>query len=83
MKTDDIGILFNFLDQFAPDAVGRGNARPETKITILEKFAQGKCTSQERKEVCDMLRKDPTALRWLADQIKMARSAHRAPATQK
>jgi len=74
VKTEeDIGILFNFLDQFGPEAAGRGIAQPQADTAALDRFMQGKCDPTERQAICDMLRRHPSWLRWLSDRVKMDR----------
>jgi hypothetical protein len=79
----DFKILIEFLDQFGVEAAGRELPEPKTETAhLLERFARGECTQEERAEVCRMLRLHPAWLRWLADRVKLARDSGRSePAT--
>jgi hypothetical protein len=78
----DFKILIEFLDQFGVEAAGRELPEPKTETAVLlERFARGECSQEERAEVCRMLRLHPAWLRWLADRVKLAReSAGNEPA---
>lgn len=41
----------------------------------LERFADGLCDDAERDEICELLRADPTLVRWVADRVKERRKA--------
>jgi hypothetical protein len=70
----DFRILIEFLDQFGIEAAGRELPEPKTETAVLlERFARGECSQEERAEVCRMLRLHPAWLRWLADRVKLAR----------
>lgn len=70
----DFKILIEFLDQFGVEAAGRELPEPQTDTAmLLERFARGECSQEERAEVCRMLRLHPAWLRWLADRVKLAR----------
>jgi hypothetical protein len=72
----DFKILIEFLDQFGAEAAGRELPEPKTETAVLlERFARGECTQEERAEVCHMLRLHPAWLRWLADRVKLARQS--------
>ena len=74
----DFKILIEFLDQFGVEAAGRELPEPKTDpAVLLERFARGECSQDERAEVCRMLRLHPAWLRWLADRVKLAREAGR------
>lgn len=79
----DFKILIEFLDQFGVEAAGRELPEPKTDTAVLlERFARGECSQEERAEVCRMLRLHPAWLRWLADRVKLARESVRGePAT--
>jgi len=77
----DFKILIEFLDQFGVEAAGRELPEPKTETAVLlERFARGECSQEERAEVCRMLRLHPAWLRWLADRVKLAREAGRGEA---
>jgi hypothetical protein len=72
----DFKILIEFLDQFGVEATGRELPEPKTDTAVLlERFARGECSQEERAEVCRMLRLHPAWLRWLADRVKLARES--------
>lgn len=76
----DFKILIEFLDQFGIEAAGRELPEPKTETAVLlERFARGECSQEERAEVCRMLRLHPAWLRWLADRVKLAREARPEP----
>jgi hypothetical protein len=71
----DFRILLEFLDEFGAEVAGRELSEPKNETALLlERFARGECTQDERAEVCRMLRLHPAWLRWLADRVKMARN---------
>jgi hypothetical protein len=74
--TTDFKILIDFLDRFGPEASGRHLPEPQTEAAAkLERFARGQCDDAERAEVCNMLRLHPAWIRWLADRVRLARTA--------
>lgn len=72
----DFQTLLDFLDRCGPEVTGHALATPETaEAALLQRFATGQCDERERADVCELLRLHPTWLRWLADRVKMARTA--------
>jgi hypothetical protein len=72
---DDFKTLIDFLGRFGSEVSGRKIAQPGTEAAaMLERFARGECESEERREVCEMLRLHPAWLRWLADRVRLARA---------
>ncbi len=72
---NELSALFGFLDRFGPEVCGRAIPSPEGELAEkLIRFAKGECEPDERTEVCDLLRKNPAWLRWLADQVKLSRN---------
>jgi len=45
---------------------------PEVKAR-LERFADGSCDDVEREEICEILRADPSLVRWVAERVKQRR----------
>ena len=41
----------------------------------LERFADGLCDEAERDELCEVLRADPSLVRWVAERVKERRSS--------
>ncbi|MGA3169419.1 MAG: hypothetical protein ABSE62_00240 [Chthoniobacteraceae bacterium] len=39
----------------------------------LERFADGLCDEAEREELCEILRADPSLVRWVAERVKERR----------
>jgi hypothetical protein len=39
----------------------------------LERFADGYCDEAEREEICEILRADPSLVRWVAERVKQRR----------
>lgn len=73
---NDIQTLVDFLQHFGPEVMGRESAEPKNGAAArLERFARGECNETERAEVCRLLRMHPLWLRWLADRVKLARTA--------
>ena len=72
--SNDFKTLVDFLDRFGPEVSGKALMAPHSDAAAkLQRFATGACSKDERTEVCEMLRLHPAWLRWLADQVKMAR----------
>ena len=72
----DINTLVEFLQRFGPEVVGHETTDPKNGAAArLERFARGECDETERAEVCRLLRMHPLWLRWLADRVKLARTA--------
>jgi hypothetical protein len=70
----DMRILMEFLGQTGADVSGRLSPEPQGETTILlERFARGECSPEERDEVCRLLRSNPAWLRWLSDRVRDAR----------
>ena len=75
----DFKTLIDFLDRFGPQVTARQLPEPHTDAAAkLERFARGECNDAERAEVCNMLRIHPAWLRWLADRVKLSRTAEPA-----
>jgi len=73
---NDFQTLVEFLARCGPEVTGRNLSTPQTEEAAkLLRFATGQCDERERAEVCAMLRLHPAWLRWLADRVKMARTA--------
>ena len=72
----DIKTLVEFLQHFGPEVMGHETSEPRNGAAArLERFARGECNETERAEVCRLLRMHPLWLRWLADRVKIARTA--------
>lgn len=72
----DFNTLIDFLDRLGPDASGRMQEQPHSEAALkLERFASGTISESERREVCEMLKMHPVWLRWLADRVRLARTA--------
>jgi hypothetical protein len=70
----DLKILLEFLSHSSAEVSGRGVMEPENHVAVLlERFARGQCSEEERADVCRMLRLHPAWLRWLADRVKFSR----------
>jgi hypothetical protein len=70
----DVRILMEFLGQTAAEVSGRENPEPHGEMaSLLERFAQGQCSQEERAKVCQILRDNPAWLRWLADHVRVTR----------
>jgi hypothetical protein len=70
----DFTTLFSFLERFGPEVEGRELAQPDAELAAkLIRFARGECDATERSEACEILRVNPTWLRWLADQVRLSR----------
>ena len=75
--SNDFKTLIDFLGGFAPEVSGRSHEQPhgDEATEKLARFAAGRCDEKERTEVCELLRVHPAWIRWVADRVKMARSA--------
>ena len=74
----DLSILLEFLEVTGPEVTGRQFAEPEERVAdLLERFARGECDADERAEVCQMLRSNPSWMHWLASRVVLARSLTR------
>lgn len=74
---NDFQTLVEFLGRCEPEVGGRGVATPDREEAArLARFANGKCSVQERNEVCTLLRQNPTWLRWVADVVKQKRPGY-------
>ena len=72
---NDFKTLIDFLDRFGPEVSGKALMAPHSEAAaMLQRFASGACSKEERTEVCEMLRLHPAWLRWLADRVKTARA---------
>lgn len=77
--SNDFNTLIDFLDRFGPEVSGKALIAPDSDAAAkLQRFAAGACDKDERSKVCEMLRDHPAWLRWLAERVKMARSAETA-----
>lgn len=77
--SNDFKTLVDFLERFGPEVSGRELEGPPTDaVAKLQRFAAGACEAEERTEVCEMLRRHPAWLRWLADRVKLARETNGA-----
>ncbi len=75
---NDFKILFKFLEQTGPEVTGRESAEPEVHVAeLLERFARGECDSEERADVCQILRRNPPWMHWLASHVVLARNTQR------
>ena len=43
----------------------------------LERFADGLSAGREREEICELLRADPSLVRWVAERVKKQRKPPR------
>jgi hypothetical protein len=76
MVTNDISILFGFLERFGSEVQGRAIAQPDPEmVEKLTRFADGTCTEEERLETSKLLQQNPTWLRWVAMQMKRGERA--------
>jgi len=72
----EISTLFAFLERFGPEVAGREVSLPHEEVARkLLRFARGECDTSERAEACEILRQNPSWLRWLADRVR----GNRAP----
>lgn len=72
---NELTALFGFLDRFGSEVTARGISAPESDVAEkLIRFAKGECSTEERTEVCEVLRQNPAWLRWLADHVKLSRT---------
>jgi len=79
--SNDFNTLIEFLDRFGPEVCGLASDQPENLAAEkLQLFAQGKCDQAQVEEMCEMLRKHPAWIRWVADRIRMARQVKTAEA---
>ena len=75
---NDFITLVEFLGRFGPEVSGHAAPTPRTEEAAkLLRFAAGECDEAERNEICKLLRLHPAWLRWLADRVKLARTASR------
>ncbi len=76
---NDLHTLIEFLGHFGPQVSGRGFSAPEVGVMhLFHRFIAGHVTDEERAEICELLRFHPEWIRWLADQVKAARSPFEA-----
>lgn len=72
---NDFNTLVGFLDRFGSEVSGRAQMGPQSDSAAkLQRFVEGACEKSERADVCEMLRLNPTWLRWVAERVKMARN---------
>ena len=72
---DEATTLFEFLEQFAPEASGRSVAEPDTATAEkLERFVAGHSEVEERAEICRVLQAHPGWLRWVGSRVKSTRA---------
>ncbi len=77
---NDFKTLIDFLDRMGPEVSGRSLSVPHPEaMTRIERFAQGACGAEERREVCELLRLHPAWLRWLADRVRETRVPRGSP----
>jgi hypothetical protein len=77
---DELKTLFEFLEQFAPEASGRSVAEPDAPTAArLERFAAGGTAAEERAEICRLLQAHPHWLRWVGFRVKNARPRRDQP----
>lgn len=70
----DFSILLEFLHSREAEVLGRQSGEPTPEAAaLLERFAKGECTQEERETVCRMLRMYPAWLLWLAERVKRSR----------
>lgn len=70
----DIKTLLAFRERFGTEVGGRETSEPpEEMLGRLVRFARGECDEVERTEMCELLRRDPSLLRWVASQVKGGR----------
>jgi len=74
--SNDFKTLTDFLERFGPEVSGKATMAPHSEVAAkLQRFAEGACDKDERAEICELLRRHPAWLRWLADRVKMTRSS--------
>lgn len=71
----DFKIILDFLAQSVTEVQGRAAAaEPEAQdADLLNRFASGSCSPEERAEACDLIRQHPTWLGWLSHRVKSLR----------
>ena len=70
----EIDDVLAFLERFqmSPATEKRPNLEPSVQEK-LERFADGKCSDTEREQICEMLKAEPTLVRWVAERVKQKR----------
>ena len=72
---NDFETLLEFLGRCGPEASGRECASPTpAEAEKLRRLATGVCEKKERAEIFAMLQHQPGLLRWLAEQVRFART---------
>ena len=72
----DFSILSEFLERCGPEVSGRALPSPSRELAdLLERFARGECSPEDRNAVCDLLRSQPEYLRVLAQRVIVLREA--------
>jgi hypothetical protein len=80
--SDDFNTLLDFLGRCGPEVTGHAVAMPESaEAAKLQRFAAGQCDANERADACELLRRNPALLRWVAEQVRLARATIRAERT--
>jgi len=65
----------DFLRHFEPEVQGRGaDALDASARESLVRFAQGKCSPTERRQMCDALQRNPEWLNLVAKEVKGRRN---------
>ncbi len=74
--SNDFQKLTAFLERFEPEVTGHAASSPDPESKRrIERLIEGLRAGPERLRTCELLRKNPTWLRWLAGQVRMARTA--------
>ena len=71
----DFKIILEFLAHSETEVQGRAAAaEPQAEdAELLNRFASGGCTPEERAEACDLIRRHPTWLGWISHRVKALR----------
>lgn len=74
--SNDFQKLTAFLERFEPEVIGHAAPPPDPEsMRRLERLMSGLRAGPERLDTCELLRRNPTWLRWLAGQVRMARTS--------
>jgi hypothetical protein len=71
----DFKIILEFFAQSQAEVEGRAaTVEPQAEdAELLNRFASGGCSPEERAEACDLIRRHPTWLGWISHRVKALR----------
>lgn len=69
----------DFMDRLGPEVSGRMVARSdEGANALMQRFARGECSKEERTEACKLMQARPHLVRMVASELKQPRDTENA-----